>query len=562
VRRVGCAAALIALILSAAGARAAAPFQIETDPQSGIAIDVEPVFNPVAPNGCMPVRVRIKNGSRSEGRWNLVFQSPAGYRPGRSQNVVSRFAARVGAGSEREFEYLIPMQTSADGGYGSLLGVDCSGPGVRNGSHAFPSPSRSGGRSIGATGFGEKLIAGRQEKLSAALKAKGLDERFSVVEFTKLPPDWRALSAFDQLWILDAEWDALPAGVRLAIGQWVSTGGRLVRCSQGAAADPVDGSGAVASFTTAADGSLDLEKVVKTMERPGPNLRESLLFYTRDWPDKAWIPPYSASAPLLVLVIIVFGTIVGPVNLYLFAGKEKRARIFWTTPLISVVGTVVIGLTIFVQDGFGGWGKRIAVVVLDPGRHSEALVQVQASKTGVLTSSDFRLDPGAMIRQLPTTKRSLNCSVSGDGYAGDWFQSRSVQGQAITAVRPTRAEIRLLNAGEVAEGKPPRILSQIDAQLDRVYLRTAGDRVFCAEDVGPGREVAMQPDNAKGAADMLAKEIFQAAGPLVKIPPAGPRLEKEIFYALSKNASGAMVSTLPSIRWADDRALFLCPATP
>ncbi len=556
----GHALLLVALLVSASVFATAGGFQIDTDPQSGITIVVQAVFNPPEPNGSAAVRVRINNGSRADSQWILNFQSPGGYRPGRSQNVNSKFSARVAAGSEREFECLVPMQTSVDGGYGSLLSLNCSGPGVRNGEHPFPSPSRSGGRNIGTAGFSEKLIARQQEDLKAALKAKGIEENFSVGDPARIPADWRVLSAFDQLWIADGEWDAFPAGVRLAIGQWVATGGELIKCSSGAAgADEKSGLGEVSSFPTAADGSLDLEQLIKRMERPGSTFRKSLGSYTKGWPDKAWIPPYSANAPLLILVIILFGAVVGPINFFMFAGKEKRARIFWTTPLISIVGTLVIGITIFAQDGFGGWGKRLALIVIQPEHHSEVVVQEQASKTGVLLASGFVLDPAAMIRQLPTTQRTVNCSVAGNEYAGDWFQSRSVQGQLITAVRPSRAKIQLLNAEEVAAGKPPRILSQIDAQLDRVYLRTVGEKVFRADDVGPGHEVTMRPEALKDAKSTLDKEFFQADGPLSQVAPGYPPLEKEIFYALSKSAGGAMIPTLEAIRWTDDRAVYICP---
>ncbi len=551
--------ALAALLLSVAGAGA-----IDIDPKSGIDIEITTPFDKIAPSGTAPIRVRIKNGSRSEGRWSLVFQSPADqFNHNRSASVTSRFTATVAAGSEREFDFLVPMPTVNPGiHYPSALGLNVAGPGVRDGSHTFPSSSPGSGRSIGVVGFSEKLGGHLASKLNSALKDRGITENNFIVNLSQLPPDWQALSAFDQMWMTTGEWNALPTGVRLAFEQWIATGGLLYKCEPGVAeTEQKSGMGAVRTFPLDSTGSLNVAKAVSKMEKPVlSSLGDSLAAYSSKWPDKKWIPPYNANAPLLILVIVLFGIVVGPLNFFVFAGKQNRARIFWTTPLISVVGTIVIALTILVQDGFGGWGKRLALIVIQPDRHSEVLVQEQASKTAVLTSSEFRFEPSAMIRQLEKNSRILDCSVDGAEYHGDWFRSRSVQGQLITAVRPTRAEIKILNAFDMmAEGKPPRILSQIAGQLDRVYFLTADGRVFRADDVAPGRETTMRPSDLEEATAALKADFLGFAGP--RILELVPKLENGWFYGLSKNAQSAMLPTLNQIRWTDDRALYLCPAT-
>jgi hypothetical protein len=174
--------------------------------------------------------------------------------------------------------------------------------------------------------------------------------------------------------------------------------------------------------------------------------------------------------------------------------------------------------------------------------------------------SEFRHDPSAMIRQLPTSQRTLSCAVDGNDYSGDWFQSRSVQGQIITAVRPTRAEILLRNPDEAAAEMPPRILSQIPGTLDRVYFQSAGGKVFRADDVAPGHESTMRPIDLHEATSGLKKDFFEMAGPRLQQLGGYPSLEKGWFYGLSKTARNSMLPTLTKIRWADDRALYLCPA--
>jgi len=201
-------------------------------------------------------------------------------------------------------------------------------------------------------------------------------------------------------------------------------------------------------------------------------------------------------------------------------------------------------------------------VMIEPLRNSEVVIQEQASKSGLLVSSEFRLDPAAMIQQIPQNRRLMTLSVNGDEYGGDWFQSRRVQGQLVTTVRPSRAEIRVLNPEEVAIGQPPRILSQVGIELTDLFLLKDNETAFHAQKVSPGREVTMVPCPPATVKVQLGHDFFRLAGKQIRTLAKYPDLPTAFFYGLSDSASDAMIPTLEAIRWSTNAALYICPVTP
>ena len=44
----------------------------------------------------------------------------------------------------------------------------------------------------------------------------------------------------------------------------------------------------------------------------------------------------------IAAILIAFGIIVGPVNLFVIARQGRRHRLFWTTPLISLIASLLL----------------------------------------------------------------------------------------------------------------------------------------------------------------------------------------------------------------------------
>src|SRR5690606_18267044 len=106
---------------------------------------------------------------------------------------------------------------------------------------------------------------------------------------------------------------------------------------------------------------------------------------------------------LFVVVLIAFGLLVGPVNLFVFAKSGQRHRLFITTPIISLATCALLILLILIQDGTGGRGERIVLMEVRPDADENRayLHQEQVSRTGVLLGSSFELKESAVISPVP-----------------------------------------------------------------------------------------------------------------------------------------------------------------
>ena len=121
----------------------------------------------------------------------------------------------------------------------------------------------------------------------------------------------------------------------------------------------------------------------------------------------------TAHIVFFILVLIAFGILVGPVNLFVFAKSGQRHRLFITTPIISVGASLLLIVLILFQDGFGGRGSRLLLMEVRSGRHRECRLSSPRSRspgpgscsaTGFTTSEPGYLTP-VLIGGVPLGPR-------------------------------------------------------------------------------------------------------------------------------------------------------------
>jgi hypothetical protein len=138
----------------------------------------------------------------------------------------------------------------------------------------------------------------------------------------------------------------------------------------------------------------------------------------------------------------------------------------------------------------------------------------------------------------------------GNHHTGDWFRSRSIQAQRLEWARPSRARIDLVST----EGKPPVLLSSIDAQLDELYFRDESGRVWHARNVLPGRQAALRSATEQEYEQFWREVTLRAAGP--SIQRRGDEIRRLRGAFLASSSSDVAIETLTSIRWDDAPVLY------
>ena len=404
----------------------------------------------------------------------------------------------------------------------------------------------------------------------------------SEIDPATAPEDWRGWSTLREFVLTDDDWTAMPAPARRAMLEWIALGGHTILIAADTDGERLDrlglparqadgrrrvGAGEIIPLADSAipapsaDDPLAYE-FAGAIERPagsidtpwyGDGLGRSAGFAERDLPVAA-----------ILIFLALLATIAGPLNIMVFAGRGRPSRIFWTTPVISLVATALLLGLMFLRDGVGGAGVRRTLVVLDPDRNSMAVLQEQFSRTGILLGRSFPIrEPSWMCPQptdsfaMSTTgmSRSAGSFVEVDDQrrTGDWFSSRSDQAFTLQAVRPGRGRIEWLGPPDA-----PEVLSSLDVPLARLFVVDDDGKWWKTGPLDAGERRRLEPAG-EGEFAMVRSAFVSGASPA--FTRAFARLVSTRGYAWAEAAvpRKVAIATLDAIRWTNDTAWFVGP---
>ncbi len=563
---------LLALLLSAASLRAAGGFShsVMMDPESRDSIQVTSFMDNLPTVGFMPVKVVIENRSTSDRTWTL--------RPVLSQgdSIRASWTFPVKAGTRAEFEIFVPLKI---GNFHYRWGSQFiwSGPGVEVGMMQLPQTGVSSPSvSLPFVGMSDSLHAKYWGTLLST-STKKIDLAGAALDLTQAPADWRAYIAFDQTWMTAREWQAFPKDKKQAFIEAITLRNELVLvCAdeneaqeirtafnqKNKAADWPQGAGRIHLAQSPTESQmLDIMKL--GLMNKGPQKSAALENYTLSpWLEKA-VPPIATAGPLVLLFIVLFGIVAGPVNLFILAPAGRRHRLFITTPVISLAGALILAAAIFVQDGTGGSGVRLIHAQILPEQKRLLITQEQTARAGLLLGSSFKTADPVWLQPLINDDGShymnsnLHFAIAPDGsYTGDWFRSRTRQSHLIQAVRPSRAAI------EFTPGDPPTILSTFESDLAHLYLIDPQGKAWTAQNVHPGERITLQPADKYGPRVWWneRRTTHDLRGLLHATTELNP-IHNAHFHAETTDPAPFAIDTLPAIRWQTPLILISGPLT-
>ncbi len=554
---------------------------ITTEPGSRIAIEVEgwTGLHSVTTGrdaGLIPVTITITNGSTSDHTWTVTPDS----RYVRSSGVSPSARIAVPAGGTAKATLFVG--SLSDGGGRSQLLI--SGHAVNDTVFIDCSPAeRSGG-----TTPQPMFTAGVSKDVQAAPgdAFKNFSLSGSPLDMARAPEDWRGWSAFRKVLMTEGEWRSLTGGRRKALLDWVATGGRVAVLVKDPTSERLDGMGILRGEP---DGYRRLgagDIVVVPWDGTTLSYRDVYSFHAQEresmegLPEKykgkssrrgaigAWEGGFGRlfsvfgerALPVgwILGFLTLFGIVAGPVNVMVLAGKGRRSRMFWTTPLISLAATAFLLLLMFMRDGVGGAGARRVLGLIAPELNTMAVIQEQFSRTGVLLGSSFPIAEPSWLEPLGDHDwNDKFFELDGRSRQGDWFRSRSDQAYLAVAVRPSRARLEVIGG---TDDTPPAVLSSIEVPLDKVFVIDEAGRYWTADAVGTGQKKQLQASDADSYRRWF-ESLLADAGPVRHAALDPLRDVRGHAYASSSEAGKVAVKTLGAIRWVDERADFVGPFT-
>ena len=528
-------------------------------------IEVESVFELLPLHGFAPVRVKVTNKREDEPEWTFRFDGLGG-----DHRFASEFTFKVRKNKPDIHQFMVPMPTdfnTAGFSFGRKLTYTAKADGyqVLEGevNDSFPYDWPSIGISVSlARGNLEFLKQERHTAIAASSHTGNGDAFGGMFEPNSLPWDWRGYSGLDALMLTDKEWQDLLAGqpsICKAILDWNRLGGRLdIYTDQGLSAYalgipevkdgrrslgvvnvvPWDGNSLDPLKTVASYGSARQQRSV-IVDQPAQFDGLMAMFGKRAFGN--W---------QVAVILILFGVLVGPVNLLVLAKPGQRHRLFFTTPLISLGASLLLVLLILFQDGTGGAGARTVVVNIEPSDTSAYVSQFQASRTGVLFSGAFKapnsyatmcaMQAGPWAAVIADGNEAMRYNLDGDVFGGDWFQSRRELAHHLKSIRSTRARIELAPQ----QGDAPTIVSSLGFDLKILFYTDAQGANWKAPSVvETGKRVTLEKTDGREWEPFVGTNSTWVSKDALS--------QKNSFVALADSAPEFAIETHKGIRWQD-----------
>lgn len=556
------------------------------NPKTGSSITATAMSSQLPSSGYIAIRVNVRNGEKIPARWTFHFTSQD-HSYGDYNELTSSFSLSCAASRQKNVEFLVPVVTAMQSDTPLVLDMRVTATPPLSDSrvemqseqeHAFPDILMS-----------EALYTPNSSTLDAALSGTS---RYGSSTFAgsflprDLSEDWRAYVGYDILMLTSTDWETVSPGAKTAILKWNRLGGRLILYATTASASL--SSLGIQSENQVARSSLRTWGEIEMLDLPAKNLldasdtirlvkggelepRASIFgnALSASWPLQYAFGERSFNPVLFILILVAFGIIVGPVNLFVFAKSGQRHRLFITTPIISLTASALLLLIIVFQDGFGGKGHRLALIEIQPAENTAYIQQQQIARTGVLLKTSFETKDHAIVapvaldesRWARITQRngggeSRYRISSGEkntqGLSGDWYKSRSEYGHLITSVQATRGRLELLSPNG-----PPTITSTFDFPLKKIYYRDSNGGIWQNTDtLASGRKTQLSPcpqaefdkwrDKQRKLLDTDGKKRLNLLSN-----------REGHFIALSND--GPFIDTLSSLRWKESIALLTGP---
>ncbi|MEM9480451.1 MAG: hypothetical protein AAGA58_12430, partial [Verrucomicrobiota bacterium] len=344
--------------------------------KSEIEVEIFCPFDEIPTKGFVPLEIELRNrlGNDVEASVLCSFSHDT---YGANSSFQSSYKIRAKQRATQTTTIIVPIPTyfsSSYRGYANLSGdvkIVIPGFGARTSYYR------------GSTNRPEILVCPKSTKIVPGETGSAIrvaSQEIGALGFvsTRIPADWRAYTGFEVIACRATSWADIPVPSRRAIVDWVNLGGRLVIWDRSEIALEAPrqelkslvqhaGLGKV-TIAPAEDDAQAASLIRQAWSFHNSSLQNSLedSFTPSNWPLLDSMGKRRFGTTIVVLVLIAFGILVGPVNLFSLAKSGRRHLLFITTPIISLATSILLAAIIFLQDGFGGNGKRFVLLQSAP----------------------------------------------------------------------------------------------------------------------------------------------------------------------------------------------------
>lgn len=368
--------------------------------------------------------------------------------------------------------------------------------------------------------------------------------------------DWLAYTPFDAILLDAVDLNSAPPAVIAALGNYLRAGGNVMIFGQdslpatwrSAAIPLLEGVeyqvGLGRCFAILKDNLAALD--AKTMQ----TLREAVEASSRYWqslPDDSdaanGIFPVVDNLKIpvrgIVLIMLAFVLIIGPVNIILLNRRNRRTWMLWTIPAISIVTTLIVFAYSLLREGITPDTRIGGLTVLDQMNHHATTVGVTAFYCPLTPSGGLRF----AYETEATPLIQMGYQNSGNRREVDWTQSQHFQRGWVSARVPAyfhlrKSESRRERLQVVQDGENLSVINGLGASVKTLWFADANGKIYEAGNLAAGQKVGLSlsktpptPVKKSGAIELF-RDLGFTANPALLKADAGKYLLPNTYLAV------------------------------
>ena len=201
-----------------------------------------------------------------------------------------------------------------------------------------------------------------------------------------------------------------------------------------------------------------------------------------------------ASVPVRLMIVILIGFVVlaGPVNLVLLHKLKRRTWFLWTLPAVSILTSAIVFGTALLNEGFTPTVRRDVITILN--QESQ-----QASTIGAL-GIYAPVSPGNLEFSAHTEVTPLLSSHgqdSGSNRGVDWSKGQIFTGKWVASRVPAhfalrKSEPRKERLSVTWKGGTPTVVNSLSVDINQLWLADARGNIFESTNLRAGQRAELQ----------------------------------------------------------------------
>ena len=333
--------------------------------------------------------------------------------------------------------------------------------------------------------------------------------------------NWLAYTPFDAIVLNAADLSVMPPAVFNALDGYLSAGGNIFLAGK----NELPAAWHATQKTTLRDGGeftvgfgrcfvLAAENLATLDASSIKTLREALRDSAQYWKT---LPEDSESANHLlpvvknlkiptrgiVVVMLAFIILIGPVNILLLNRRNRRTWLLWTIPAISFATTLLVFAYSLLREGITPDTRITGLTVIDQSAH-------RATTCGA-TAFYCPLTPSGGLHFEYETEATPLVHVgygSGTSREVDWTQSQHFSRGWVAARAPAyfhlrKTEIRRERLELETQNGQLKIVNGLGATIKSLWLADAAGKIYQAANVPAGQKFALIPSSQTPAGEPL-----------------------------------------------------------